>query len=402
MNIAALPPPLTGIVVLDLGQIFAGSYCGFLLAMAGATVIKIEPPRGDVLRTRIAFRGIGGALPFAMLNANKKGMTLDLKRPEGKELLFRLVKASDVLLENFAPGALARLGVTWEALHEANPRLVYAALSGYGTEGPYKDYPAMDLTIQAMAGIMSVTGFADGPPVKAGPAVCDFNGGVHLYAAIVTALVQRERLGVGQRVEVALQDATYPSLASSLALHATGGKTQRTGNQHAGLSQSPYNVYRAKDGYIAILCISEQHWQSLTRVMERPDLATDERFSTMKARVKNMALVDEEIAAWLVNLEKDAAFELLIGNSVPSAPVRGVDEVMQDRQMHETGMLEWFDHPEYGRMVLPRSPLRFTGSERVTREPSPGLGEHNRDVLRDLLAMEGEEIERLVDAGVVS
>jgi len=238
--------------------------------------------------------------------------------------------------------------------------------------------------------------------VKAGPAVCDFNGGVHLYAAIVTALVQRGRTGLGQYVEVALQDAAYPSLASSLALHATGGRTQRTGNQHAGLSQSPYNVYRAKDGYVAILCISEAHWQSLAKIMGRPDLQTDPRFSTMKARVQNLELVDQEISAWLAGLGKDEAFRMLIENSVPSAPVRGVDEVMLDEQMHETGMLEWYEHPEYGRMVLPRSPLNFRDSDRVKREPSPGLGEHNGEILRELLDMNAEEIERLTESGVIS
>ena len=397
----AHPPPLSGVVVLDLGQIFAGSYAGFLLGMAGATVIKIEPPRGDVLRTRIAFRGIGGALPFAMLNANKKGMTLNLKHRKGREILFGLAKVADVLLENFAPGALAKLGVSWDDLHAANPRLVYAALSGYGLDGPYRDYPAMDLTIQAMAGITSVTGFPDGPPVKAGPAVCDFNGGIHLYGAIVTALLQRERSGFGQFVEVALLDAAYPSLASSLALHATGGRTQRTGNQHAGLAQSPYNVYQAKDGYVAILCISEAQWQSLADVMGRPDLKNDPRFSTMKARVANMNLVDQEISAWLSNVDKDTAFETLIRNNVPSAPVRGVDEVMLDRHMHKTGMLEWYDHPEYGRMVLPNSPLRFKQAAPVQRSPSPGLGQHNREILTTLLKMTNDEVDELATAGVI-
>lgn len=394
--------PLAGLVVLDMGQIFAGSYAGFLFAMAGATVIKVEPPRGDVLRTRIAFRGVGGFLPFAMLNSNKYGIVVNLKEPKGRELLLDLVRRADVLLENFGPDTLERLGLGWEVLHETNPRLVYGSISGYGREGPYRNYPAMDLTIQAMSGVMSVTGYPDRPPVKAGPAIADFNGGIHLYAAITTALIQRSKTGEGSHVEVALQDAVYPSLASSLGLFARSGASSRTGNQHAGLAQSPYNVYETKDGYLAILCISEQHWRSLVEVMGRPDLQTDPRFQTMKDRVRNMELVDELIAGWLIDLERDDAFSRLIEANVPVAPVRELAEVTRDEQMHATGMLEWFEDPEYGSMVLPNSPLRFREQDRVARRPPPKLGEHTEMVLKDLLGLDVDEVQRLAEGGVVA
>ncbi|MEO7402415.1 MAG: CoA transferase, partial [Burkholderiales bacterium] len=250
--------PLHGVTVVDLGQIYNGPYATFLMAMAGARVIKIEPQGGEHLRRR----GVvgGAALPFAMLNANKIAVTLNLKSSRGKALLIDMVKRADVLLENFAPGAMDRLGLGWEQLRTVNPRLIYGSGTGFGLSGPKRDYPAMDLTVQAMAGVMSVTGFPDRPPVKAGPAICDFITGVHLYGAVLTALYEREKTGVGRLVEVSMQEAIYASLASNLGMwwDSKGAMPARTGNQHGGLAESPYNVYPTKDGYIAIICVGEQ------------------------------------------------------------------------------------------------------------------------------------------------
>jgi len=202
LGASGMPLPLDGVVVIDLSQIYNGPYATFLLAMSGATVIKIEPPGGESLRRR---GSVGGAaLPFALLNGCKRTVVLNLKTDEGKDLLRDLVRGGDVLVENFAPGVLDRLEVGAAALQAINPRLIYAQSSGYGTSGPYRDYPAMDLTVQAMSGVMSITGFPDRPPVKAGPALCDFFAGVHLYGAVTAALYERERTGVGRRVEVAM------------------------------------------------------------------------------------------------------------------------------------------------------------------------------------------------------
>ncbi len=195
--------PLEGVTVVDLGQIYNGPYCTFLMAMAGARIIKIEAKGGENLRRR----GVvgGAALPFAMLNSNKTFATLDLKSARGCELLRAMVKKSDVLVENFKPGAMERMGVGYASLRQINPKLIYGSGSGFGRSGPNKDYPAMDLTVQAMAGIMNVTGFPDRPPVKAGPALCDFSGGVHLFGAIMAALYEREKTGVGRLVEVSMR-----------------------------------------------------------------------------------------------------------------------------------------------------------------------------------------------------
>ena len=203
--------PLSGIRVLDLTQIYNGPYATYLMAMAGADVIKIEPPEGEHLRKRSA--NSGAALPFAMLNGNKRSITLNLKSAEGKELLLRLVELADVLVQNYAPGVMDRLGLSRQVLHARNPRLVIASGSGYGSDGPYRDFPAMDLTVQAISGVMSVTGEEAGSPLKAGPAVCDFFGGTHLYGAIMTALFERSRTGIGREVEVSMMEAVYASLS---------------------------------------------------------------------------------------------------------------------------------------------------------------------------------------------
>src|SRR5437763_9169299 len=245
---APSPYPLAGVTVIDLSQIYNGADATFLGAQAGADGIKVEPKGGEHLRRR----GVvgGAALPFAMLNANKRSVSLDLKNPQGRDLLTEMVRRADVLVENFAPGVMERLGLGVEPMHAINPRLVYAQSSGYGQDGLYRDYPAMDLTVQAMSGVMGITGFADREPVKAGPALCDFFAGVHLYGGIVTALYDRERTGRGRTVEVAMLDPVYASLSSQLGMCFGQGwqEAGRTGNRHGGLAESPYNVYPASDG----------------------------------------------------------------------------------------------------------------------------------------------------------
>jgi CoA:oxalate CoA-transferase len=383
------PLPLDGVTVVDLSQIYNGPYATFLLATAGAHVIKVEPPGGESLRRR----GVvgGAALPFAMLNGCKQCLELDLKTAEGKEILRDLARKADILVENFAPGVMERLGLGAAALQDINPRLIYAQSSGFGSSGPYRDYPAMDLTVQAMAGVMSITGFPDRPPVKAGPALCDFFAGTHLYGAIVTALYEREKTGVGRQVEVAMLDAVYPSLSSSLGLHfATAGKDPehrpppRTGNRHGGMAEAPYNVYPTADGYIAIICVGDIHWRSLLTVMERTDLAQDPRFASLKGRVAHIDEIDAIVAGWTKGFAKQALFELLMRHRVPCAPVRDLDEVVNDPHMHERGALQWQDHPDLGRIVVQHSPLRFLGSELRPLEPSHALGADAAAILSEI------------------
>jgi CoA:oxalate CoA-transferase len=401
MTMQAVQGPLNGIVVVDLGQIYNGPYCTFLMARAGATVIKIEPLGGENMRRRGV---VGGAmLPFAMLNSNKTFATLNLKTEKGSELLIEMVKRADVLLENFAPGVMDRLGLGPSRLMEINPRLVYAAGSGYGWTGPYRDYPAMDLTVQAMSGVMSSTGFADGPPVKAGPALCDFFGGVHLYGAVVTALLQRERSGKGQFVEVSMLEAVYPSLSSSLGLyHGTKGEgLPRTGNRHGGLAESPYNVYPTADGWLALICVTEGHWQALTQAMERPDLREDPRFGTLKDRVGHLDAVDEVVSAWTRGFSKEALFALLLKHRIPCAPVRDLGEVMNDPHLHARRSLERVEHPLLGEVVLPTGAMRYGDCDPPELLPSKALGADNQEVYCNWLGRSLEEFDILRGEGVV-
>ncbi len=393
---------LEGVFVLDLGQVYQGPYAGFLMAQAGATVIKIEPPRGEPVRQRARISK-GNAVPFAMLNANKQNLSLNLKSPEGVEVLKALSAKADILIENYAPGVMDRLGVGYEVLSQINPRLVYGSATGYGLSGPDRDNLAMDLTIQAVSGIMSVTGFSDSPPVKAGPAMTDFISGVHLYAALVTALYDREKTGLGQLVEVSMLESVYPSLASNLAeVFNSGAPAPRTGNRHGGLAEAPYNVYPASDGYVAIISVNEGHWVGLTQAMGRPELADDPRLKTVLDRLKHLDLTDQIVSDWSSTLTRKEITERCRRHKVPAAPVRDLLEVTKDAHLHARGMLRTIDHPEYGEILVHRSPLIYHGADTPEYVPSVRLGENNSDILSKYLGLSGAEIDALRQSGAIA
>ncbi len=393
--------PFAGVTVLDFGQIYQGPYASLLLAKAGAFVIKIEPPSGEPGRRR-AEPGKTVTFPFAMLNSNKHAVTLNLKTARGRELLLRMAARADVLLENFSPGTMDSLGVGWEEMHRANPRLIYATASGYGISGPDRDTLAMDMTIQAHSGVMSVNGPADGPPLRTGAIVLDFLGGIHLYAGIVTALYDREKSGLGRLVEIAMQEAAYPTLASSFDYFFRTGKIPpRTGNRQPALNSAPYNVYPATDGFVAIHIVTEAHWQKLLQAMGREDLAADSRFSSNAARVAHMDETDAVVSLWTAGLSREEIFARAKESRIPAAPVRNAAEVMNDAHMHSRGMLERIRHPELGEIVVPTTPLRIHGTEKVATSPAPRIGEHNALVYGSWLGLSGDEIAALKAEGVI-
>ena len=396
------PYPLSGITVLDLSHVYNGPYATFLMAMAGASVIKIEPFEGEHLRSRGDMGG--AALPFAMLNSNKQPVTLNLKSPKAVALLKEMAQKSDILIENFAPGVLDRLGVGSAELHQVNPRLIYGSSSGYGKTGPYRDFPAMDLVMQAMSGVIDSTGYPDQPPVKAGAAICDFMAGIHLYGAVMTALYEREKTGKGRVVEVSMQDSVYASLASNLGmLHARGSMAPaRTGNRHGGLGISPYNVYPTQDGFVVLNAPGDHHFRSILEVIGHADLKDDPQLTTRSARVQNVERVDQLIEDWTRHLSKYDVAKQMLALKVPCAPVRQLSEVMLDENMHEKGSLQWIDHPELGRVVLPHSPLIFEGLERKALEPSLPLGASNAQVFGDWLGYSVKDLEQLKVEGVIS
>lgn len=393
--------PLSGITVIDLSHVYNGPYAAFLMAMAGAEVIKVEPPQGEHLRSRGDMGG--AAFAFAMLNSNKKSVTLNLKSEQGRTLLKELVARADILVENFAPGVTDRLGIGAKMLQSINPRLIYGSSSGYGKSGPYRDYPAMDLVMQAMCGVINSTGYPDQPPVKSGVALCDFSAGTHLYAAIITALFERERTGCGRVVEVSMQDATYASLASNLGmLHARGPDAPaRTGNRHAGLGISPYNVYATEDGYIVLNAPGDHHFRAILEVMGRSDLKDDPRFLTRSSRVAHTDEVDILIESWSRTQRKDEVARRMLAAAVPCAAVRDLAEVMQDENMHARGSLQWIDHPELGRVVLPHSPLVFEDTPRRAIEPSLAIGASNDQVYGQWLGHSREELAAFRAAGAI-
>lgn len=394
--------PLAGVTVLDLGQIYNGPYAAFLLAANGARVIKIEPPAGENMRRR-GLPSDGAMLPFAMLNSCKEFVSLNLKTVEGRDLLMRMVRKSDILIENFAPGVMDRLGVGPACLLQENPRLVYAAGSGYGWTGPYRDYLAMDLTVQAMSGVMAATGFADRPPVKAGAALCDFFGAAHLYGAAVTALFDAQRTGQGRFVDVSMLEAVYPTLSSPLGLYYTLGNQNppRTGNRHGGLAEAPYNVYPASDGFVALFCVSEAHWLGLTEAMGAPEMRNDPRYADQASRVANIDALDAEISGWTGQLPRDQVVIACAAKRVPCAPVRDLDEVVNDPHLHERGALQRVAHPDLGDVVLPTGTMRFADAPPLRLTPSRAVGADNHAVLHEWLGLGDAEIDGLVAAGAI-
>lgn len=396
-----MPRALDGVVVIDFGQIYNGPYCSMLLRQFGADVIKIEPFGGEPLR----WRGAVGeeTQAFIMLNAGKQSLRLNLKTDEGKSVIKRLVAGADILVENFAPGTMDRLGFSWDVLHSWNEQLIVASGKGYGSSGPYRDYRAMDLTVQAMSGVLSATGFPDQQPVKSGAAFADFSGGVHLVAGVLAALYQRSQTGKGQFIEVSMQDSVLPTLTSNLAgyLDSDGAVPERTGNRHGGLAICPYNVYPASDGWLAVMCSSNKHWLTLCQLMDRGDLAADPRFGSNPERARYMDEIDDVVASWTATLTKAELTDRLVQADIPAGPVISVSELLDDPHIRERGMLQTVTQPGRGPMLTYGAPIRLSDSPPVSVQHAPGLGEHSREVLTERLGMPAKQVDGLAEAGVI-
>ena len=393
--------PLSHITVLDFGQVYNGPYCGFLLAQAGARVIKVEAPTGETLRAR--GRAAASSYPFALLNTNKECMTLNIQSPDGQALLRRMVPHVDVVSENFAPGTMAKYGIGADALRAINPRLVYAASTGYGGTGPYRDYLGMDITLQAMSGVMSVTGEGEGPPLKTAAAFADFLGGTHLYAGVVTALLAREQTGEGCVVDISMQDCVFPTLATALGTYYMAGGKQgpRTGNRHSGLALAPYNVYPAQDGHVAIICLREGHFRKLCQAMGQPELADDPRFATNADRCRNMLALDAVIGVWSQHLPRAEIFARAQSHGVICAPVQRLEDVVNDAHLLARGTLEWRPHAVLGRIAQAHTPLRFRDLDPPPLTDVPDLGADTDRILQELAGVDAAEMTRLRAAEAV-
>ncbi len=393
--------PLSGICVIDLTQILQGPYCAFLMAMAGAEIIKVEPLTGD--RTRRHKESRVPPVAFAMLNSNKKSVTLNLRTPRGKDILKALVKDADVLLENYAPGVMDRLGLGYSVLKEINPRLIYATGTGYGITGPDRDNLAMDHTIQAAGGLMSITGERGGPPARAGGTPADVLGGIHMHAGVMQALLGREKTGKGTLVESAMVEAMYFVLAGDIASYYRHGKVpERRGDKSQSLHM-PYSRYLCRDGrYMVLMAVAETHWDNILTVIGREDLIGHADYNSDAKRTVREHEINGMIEAWTKQRTRDEAVATLRAKRVPASPVRDVSEVMNDPHMHQRGMLKRMKHPDLGEVVLPRSPIRLSEYEMAGLEFYPQLGEHNREVLGGLLGMSDTDIAALEAEGVIS
>lgn len=306
---------------------------------------------------------------------------------------------ADVVIENYGPGTLERLGLAPQALVDRNPRLVVASGKGYGSSGPYASMTAMDLTVQAMSGAIATKGFADGPPVKAGPAFTDFSGGIHLFGAAMAALYERERTGAGRVVEVSMHDTIYPMLTSALSsLHNYPERDlpQRTGNQHSGLAISPYNVYPAADGWLAIISTAEKHWWGVCAALDLTEYVDDPRFIDKHARAEHIDEVDALVGAATRELTRDELVSRLEVHRVPCAPVKELREVNEDPHLIERGMIRYVDHPHNGRVPTVGNPLRVgdnVGTAPIS--PAPTIGQHQVEVLAGMLGLDEETARRL-------
>ncbi|MEM7078996.1 MAG: CoA transferase [Pseudomonadota bacterium] len=387
--------PLTGVTVLDFGQVYNGPYCGFLLAQAGARVIKVESLIGETLRGRGPTSP--GAYAFSLLNSNKQSITLNIKNAAAQDLVKALACKVDVVFENFAPGVMDRYGIGAAALRAENPELVYASSTGYGVAaGPYREYLGMDITLQAMTGVMSITGTDGGPPMKTAAAFADFIAGTHLYAAIVSALFARTQTGEGATIDISMQDCVFPTLATALgSFYAAGEQPPRAGNRHPGRALAPYNVYPAADGHVAIICIREGHWRNLCEAMGRPELASSERYVDFAARRVNIDAVDEEVTAWTSQHTRQEILEVTQAHGVICAPVKDLADVIEDPHLKERGSLHIRPHEGFGEIAQLQTPLRYRDIDPPELTDPPALGEHTEAVLEELLDIDAPEIERL-------
>jgi len=395
--------PLDDIRVLDLTHFYAGPYATLMLSYLGAEVIKIEPPgHGEPMRPLYRAPGREVSIGFAILNVNKRSITLNLKSAEGCDMFKRLVSSADVVVENYAYGAMEGFGLGYEVLRAINPRLIYATGKGYGLSGPYRDLPAFDPVVQAMGGVLATTGDADGPPMKAGPAVVDMLGGIHLAAAVLAALRNRDRTGQGMLAEVALHDAIVPTLTTHIgAYYGMGITGTRDGNRSPGRVIAPYNVYPARDGHVLILAAENHRWRRMCEVMGQPELAEDERFAQARARAKNIDEIDEIVSRWTSGHTREELMTMLNGADVFCGIVKELPEVMTDAHLHARGMLREVDDPRLGRITIWTSPLRMNAEAPSPRSPAPALGADNEEFYGAELGLDGAALAALRERKVI-
>lgn len=394
--------PLSGIKVLDLSRVLAGPYCSMMLGDLGADVIKVERPgAGDDTRQWGPPEAGGEAAYYLCVNRNKRSITVDLKAPEGREIILALARRSDILLENYKVGTLDKLGLGYEDLRKENSGLIYCSITGFGLNGPYKDKPGYDFMIQGMGGLMSITGDPQGPPMKVGVAIVDIFAGLFASSAVLAALRYREKTGKGQHVDVALLDAVVACLANVGSNYLVSGEVpKRYGNAHPNIV--PYEPFRTKDGtYINLAVGNDRQWRDFCRLAGAEHLADDPRFATNPQRVVHREALIPLVAELMLQKTADEWLEALDRLKIPCGPINTLDRVFSDPQVLAREMVVEVPHPTAGKVKLVASPMKFSDTHCEVRRHPPLLGEHTEEVLQRDLGYPPEKIASLRAAGVI-
>jgi formyl-CoA transferase len=394
---------LDGIRIIDLTQYEAGPSCTQTLAWLGAEVIKVEPIGGEPNRRALSERPGVDSWGFLFLNANKKSITLNLKHERGRAMFEDLVRKSDAVVENFGPGAMERLGWGYDALHRINPRIIVASIKGFGSTGPYSQYKSFEFVAQAMGGVMSLTGEADGPPMRVPAGLGDTVTGLHCAIGILAAVVQRQATGVGQQIEVSQQDTVVSLTRVHIReQYITGQPVARRGNHQFG--NAPVNCYRCRPGgpndYLFIHAVTTDMWQALMHAVGRPDLAEDPALGTRASRYERADEIDALIEAWTEKHTKREAMEILAGAGVACGAVLDSTEVLADAHLRARGMIVDLEHPDRGLFPMPGNPIHLSASPTEIR-PAPLLGEHNAQVYGALLGLGENELAQLARDRVI-
>ena len=403
-----MPGPLEGVRVLDLSRILAGPWTAQTLADLGAEVVKVERPGvGDDTRgwgppwlADGEGRPTGESAYFLSANRGKRSITVEFAKPEGQEVIRRLAAASDILIENYKAGGLAKFGLDYEGLRAANPRLIYCSITGFGQTGPYRQRAGYDFLLQAMGGLMSVTGEPDGEPMKVGVAITDILTGMYAATAVLASLAERERSGEGQHIDLALFDVQVATLANQAMNYLVSGEEpRRLGNAHPNVV--PYQVFRTADGFAVLAVGNDEQFRRFTACAGRPELAEDERFRTNAGRVRNRAALVPVVRALMAERTTAEWLALLEPAGVPCGPINGLRAAFADRQVQARGMVARLAHPLAGEVPVVASPMRFSRTCVEPGRPPPLLGEHTEAVLRHVLGSSDAEIARWRSQGAI-
>jgi formyl-CoA transferase len=391
---------LDGVKVLDLTQYEAGTSCTLLLGFLGAEVIKVEPPgTGDPGRTAGTEKPGVDAFYFVLLNPNKKSVTLNLRSEKGLALFKGMVKKADVVVSNFMVGTMQRLGIDYPVLKAINPKIIYATISGFGSKGPYQSYPCFDIIAQATGGGMSFTGFPENPPTKCGPTIGDSGAGIHLAIGILAALYRRSQTGIGQEVEVTMQESVMNLIRAPLSAHFGTGKTlKRMGNAAYGLV--PWNTFKCMDGHIVIGAVPQNLFENLLKAIGQGKLIEDERFKGMRNRVRHAKELEAAIEAWTSTKTKQEAWRILAEARVPAGAVLDSSEILADPNLLERKMIVEIDHPMRGKIKMLGSPIKLSESP-VEVTSAPLLGANNEEIYPSLLGLGAQELEELKKEKVI-